>query len=95
MNKTTLTILTLIFQVLAFGQVIIRQDNYSDFKFGVYQTKSIDSEMIGFKSLLIEPQTKFIDGEQTAFLKIEIKVIALLTKINDSGTSKPVGFCQQ
>lgn len=91
MNKTTLTILTLIFHISAFGQVIVRQDNYSNFKFGVYQTKSIDSEIIGFKPLVIEPQTKFIDGEQTAFLKIENKAIALFDKINDSGASKPVG----
>lgn len=91
MSKKTLTILTLIFQISAFGQVIVRQDNYSDFKIGIYQTKSMDPDIIGVKPLVIEPQTKFFDGERTAFLKVENNVIALFDEIYVSGTSKPVG----
>ena len=91
MTKTTLTILTLILQFSVYGQEIVRQDNYYDFKVGIYNTKSLDPELIGFKPFVIEPQTKFVDGDKTAFLKVENKVIALFDKINDLGTSKPVG----
>lgn len=91
MKKTILIILTLIIQLPVFGQEIVRQDGYYDLKFGVYKTKSLDKKLIGFKSSVIEPQTEFKNEDNSAFLKVQDKVIALFDRVNDKGTAKPIG----
>ncbi|HYG38323.1 MAG TPA: hypothetical protein VD908_06885 [Cytophagales bacterium] len=91
MKNTILTILTLIIQLSVFGQEIVREDGYYDLKVGAYETKSIDKELIGFKSIVIEPQTEFKNGDNSAFLKVKDKVIALFDRVNDKGSAKPVG----
>jgi len=91
MNKTILTILILIIQLPVIGQEIVRQDGYYDFKIGIYETKSLDKNLFEFKPSIIEPQTKFNSNENTAFLKVNGKVIALFDRINDLGTAKSVG----
>ncbi|NHE55929.1 hypothetical protein [Cyclobacterium plantarum] len=91
MNKTILTILTSIILLPVFGQEIVRQDGYYDLKFGIYETKSLDKELIGFKPRVIEPQTEFKKEDNSAFLKVKGKVIALFDRVNDKGTAKPIG----
>lgn len=84
--------LILILQLPVVGQVIVQRDDYTDFKIGIYKTKSSDKDIIGLKPLVIEPQTKIIDRENTAFLKVEDNVIALFENVNDKGINKPVGI---
>ena len=91
MNKTILTILTSIILLPVFGQEIVQHDGYYDLKFGIYETKSVDKELIGFKPRVIEPQTEFKNEDNSAFLKVKGKVIALFDRVNDKGTAKPVG----
>ena len=91
MNKTILIILTLIIQLPLIGQEIVRQKGFYDFKIGIYETKSLDKNLLEFKPTIIEPQKEFKQKENTAFLKVEGRVIALFDKINDLGESKSIG----
>ena len=95
MNKPLLTILILIFQVSVFGQETVQQDGYYDLKIGIYQTKSLDKELIGSNPTVIEPQTKFQSKANSAFLKVQDNAIALFDRINDEGTAKPLGVLTQ
>ena len=95
MNKPLLTILILIFQVSVFGQETVQQDGYYDLKIGIYQTKSLDKELIGSNPTVIEPQTKFQSKANSAFLKVQDNAIALFDRINDKGTTKPLGVLTQ
>ena len=81
----------ILIQLSAFGQETVRQENYYDFMVGVYETKSINKELIGFEPAVIEPQTKINSVDNSAFLKVENKVIALFDRVNDLGTTKPIG----
>ena len=92
MNESSVTILILIFQVSVFGQETVQQDGYYDLKIGVYQTKSLDKELIGSNPTVIEPQTKFQSKANSAFLKVQDNAIALFDRINDKGTAKPIFF---
>jgi hypothetical protein len=91
MNKTILITLTLIIQLPLIGQEIVRQESYYDFKVGIYETKSLDKNLLEFKPTIIEPQKEYKKEENTAFLKVEGRVIALFDKMNDSGKSKSIG----
>lgn len=91
MNKTILIILTLIVQLPVFGQETVLQEGYYDLKVGIYDVKSLDKELIGLKQNVIVPQTKFKSEVNTAFLKVQDKVIALYDRLNDSGTINPIG----
>jgi hypothetical protein len=95
MNKPLLTILILIFQVSVFGQETVQQDGYYDLKIGIYQTKSLDKELIGSNPTVIEPQTKFQSKANSAFLKVQDNAIALFDRINDKGTVKAIGVLTQ
>jgi hypothetical protein len=92
MKKTVILIASLLFQFSLYGQEIVRHDDYYDYKFGIYETKSIDTEIISLKLPNIAPQTKFIAGETTAFLKVEDRKVALYDNIDDLGKDKPIGL---
>ena len=91
MNKTILTILILIIQLPVIGQEIVHEDGYYDLKIGVYQTKSLNSELIRIKPRVIEPETIFSDQNNSAFLRVQDKAVALFDRVNDKGISKAVG----
>lgn len=88
MFKSTLFLLTLFFQLTAFGQIIVQDSSYYELKFGVYTSKSTDSQFPVRKT--IKPQIKLTGEENTAFLKVGKSAIQLFDKINDAGNSKPV-----
>ncbi|PCJ01512.1 MAG: hypothetical protein COB15_00915 [Flavobacteriales bacterium] len=74
-----------------FGQTTVQQESYYDVVVGVYTTKSTDKELIGLKPSVIQPQSKIINNDKSAFLNVEQKVIALFDRVNDLGTAKPIG----
>ena len=88
MNKMIITILALTVHLSSFGQEIIRQDGYYQINQGVYETKSLDKELISLESISVEPQTKFLREEGVAFIKVNGTGVALFDNINDSGTEK-------
>jgi hypothetical protein len=91
MKKTIQILFLLITQLPVFGQQIVQQEDYYELKTGIYETQSLDTNLIGLKPAVIEPQTALKNGKNTAFLKVQDKVIALFDQINDKGEIDPVG----
>ena len=81
----------MIIHISVFGQKKVMTDTYYNVKNGVYKTKSLDKKLIGRNLSVIKPQTTIKNIKNPAFIKVKNKAIALFDRINDLGTTKPLG----
>ena len=91
MKRNTLTLFILIIQIAAFGQEIVKEDDYFKSKQGIYEPQSLHPKWTARQVSIIESQTRVYTEGKTALLHPKNETIALFDRINDKGIAQPVG----
>jgi hypothetical protein len=94
MNRSVVTtiVFALIIKLPVLGQEVVKQEDYHDFKYGIYSKKSTANKFLKGQTKIIEPQCDFKNKGDNAFIKVENQEIALFGKINDKGSNEPIGI---